>query len=61
MSLGQDPRAVLAHPYDRPLWGALALVLATAVARMLKLLASRVDDRRPGEERSSRGFAAARR
>jgi small conductance mechanosensitive channel len=33
------------------LWGALALVLATAVARMLKLLASRVDDRRPGEER----------
>jgi moderate conductance mechanosensitive channel len=51
MSLGQDPRAVLAHPYDRLLWGALALVLATAVARMLKLLASRVDDRRPGEER----------
>jgi hypothetical protein len=42
---------VPSHPYDRLLWGALALVLATAVARMLKLLASRVDDRRPGEER----------
>jgi hypothetical protein len=42
---------VLSHPYDRLLWGALALVLATAVARILKLLASRVDDRRPGEER----------
>ena len=39
------------HPYDRLLWGALALVLATAIARALKLLASRVDDRRPGEER----------
>lgn len=51
MNLGQDPRAVLSHPYDRLLWGALALVLATAAARMLKLLASRVEDRRPGEER----------
>jgi small-conductance mechanosensitive channel len=51
MRLGQDPIAVLSHPYDRLLWGALALVLATAVARMLKLLASRVEDRRPGEER----------
>jgi small-conductance mechanosensitive channel len=51
MSLGQDPRAVLSHPYDRLLWGALALALATAVARMLKFLASRVEDRRPGEER----------
>jgi moderate conductance mechanosensitive channel len=50
MSLGQDPRAV-SHPYDRLIWGALALVLATAVARMLKVLASRVEDRRPGEER----------
>lgn len=50
MSLGQDPSAV-SHPYDRLLWGALALVLATAVGRMLKFLASRVEDRRPGEER----------
>jgi small conductance mechanosensitive channel len=44
-------RAVPSHPYDRLLWGALALVFATAVARMLKLLASRIEERRPGEER----------
>lgn len=44
-------RAVPSHPYDHLLWGALALVFATVVARMLKLLASRVEDRRPGEER----------
>jgi small conductance mechanosensitive channel len=42
---------VFPHPYDRLLWGAVAIALATVLGRLLKWLASRVDDRRPGEER----------
>jgi small conductance mechanosensitive channel len=41
----------LHHPYDRLLWGAVAIVLATALGRILKWVAGRLATRHPNEER----------
>ena len=37
--------------YDRLLWGAAAIVLAVALARVLKSVVGSLEERRPGEER----------
>jgi small conductance mechanosensitive channel len=41
----------LANDYLRLAWGAAAIVLATAIGRVLKWVGSRLDARPPGEER----------
>jgi small conductance mechanosensitive channel len=41
----------LHHPYDRLLWGAVAIALATALGRILKWVAARLATRHPNEER----------
>jgi hypothetical protein len=41
----------LHHPYDRLLWGAVAILLSTALGRILKWVAGRLAARHPNEER----------
>jgi small conductance mechanosensitive channel len=41
----------LQHPYDRLVWGAVAILLATALSRVLKLVTGRLAARQPDEER----------
>jgi small conductance mechanosensitive channel len=41
----------LAHTYQRLLWGAVAILIAAALGRMLKWIAGRLDARPPEEER----------
>ena len=43
--------AFLAGRYERLLWGAAAIVIAVALARVLKWSVHRLEQRRPGEER----------
>jgi predicted PurR-regulated permease PerM len=43
--------AFLAGRYERLLWGAAAIVIAVALARVLKWAVHRLEQRRPGEER----------
>jgi Mechanosensitive ion channel len=43
--------AFLAGRFDRLLWGAAAIVIAVALARVLKWAVNRLEQRRPGEER----------
>jgi hypothetical protein len=43
--------AFLAGRFDRLLWGAAAMVIALALARVLKWAVHRLEQRRPGEER----------
>jgi small conductance mechanosensitive channel len=41
----------LPHPYDRLVWGSVAIVLATVVGRILKWIAARLATHLPSEER----------
>jgi small conductance mechanosensitive channel len=41
----------LPHPYDRLVWGAVAILLAALVGRLLKWIAGRLATRHPSEER----------
>jgi moderate conductance mechanosensitive channel len=43
--------AFLAGRFERLLWGAAAIVIAVALARVLKRAVHRLEQRRPGEER----------
>jgi small-conductance mechanosensitive channel len=43
--------AFLAGRFERLLWGAAAIVIAVALARLLKWAVHRLEQRRPGEER----------
>jgi MFS family permease len=43
--------AFLAGRFERLLWGAAAIVIAVALARLLKWAVNRLEQRRPGEER----------
>jgi small-conductance mechanosensitive channel len=42
---------VIGHTYQRLLWGAAAILVATALGRVLKWLGTRLDERPSGEER----------
>jgi hypothetical protein len=43
--------AFVPHPYDKILWGVLAIVLAIVLSRALRRLVARLEDRHPDEER----------
>jgi len=43
--------AFLPNPYDRLVWGAIAIVLAVALGRLLKWVGFNLEQRRPDEER----------
>ena len=45
------PLAFLEEPYDRLFWGATAIALAIALARVLKWIGFHLEQRRPGGER----------
>jgi hypothetical protein len=44
------PIGFLSHPYDRLLYGAVAILVAVALARMLKWVVLRLEQHHPGEE-----------
>ena len=45
------PIGLLSHPYDRLLYGAVAILVAVALARVLKWVVLRLEQHHPGEER----------